>query len=256
MLISEIYELVNYISNKHQSGEALKINRFNQLIEIFNRDFFKKKIEEFEVFRKRGSPPPEQAYFNTKLLRELKRIQTVAVGGDKRINTVADLTYEFAYLIGIVGYFGGRRRTVDLITDEEYQDRWEDSILNYENVPFVTIAGNNIYFSWGGSVNPVEVTYYSFPADPLCDYYIDVNGVMQFLSAGESHVWATGEIDSSGTTHTLGDPNYNSQTVELVYNEDKHFEFLLNLLSICGIKLEKQLVTQYAEMAKAEERAQ
>lgn len=255
MLISEIFELVNYISNKHQSGEALKINRFNQIIEILNRDFFKRKVEEFEVFRKRGSPPPEQAYFNTKLLRELKRIQTITVGGDKRIDLTADLAHEFAYFVGMVGMFGTRRRRIPLVTDEEYADRWENSILSYDQAPYCTIAGGNVYISWHAAVNPVEFTYYSFPADPFCDYYIDTNGMMQFLDAGESHVWATGEIDSYGVEHNLGDPNYASRTVELVYNEDKHLEFVWEILSVCGVKLEKPELAQYSEVKLAQEKA-
>ena len=256
MLLYEFYELVNYIGNKHQSGEALRINRFNQLIQVLNKDFFKKKVEEHESYRRRGDPPPQEAYFNTKLLREFLRVEVVTVGADKYINVDTDLVHDFAYLRGIIGVVGGRQRVIDLVSDEEYHDRWEDSILSDDNLPYATIAGNRVYISWHANVNPVEISYYSFPVTPYCDYYIDVNGVMQFLAAAEVHVWANGEIESDGDLHNVGDPNYTSLTVELAYNEDLHMEFLWNLLSVSGIKLEQPQIAQYSEMMKAEEKAQ
>jgi len=254
MLLYEIYDLVNFISNKHQSGEALQINRFNQLIDILNKDFFKKKIEEMEVYRRRGDPPPHEAYFNTKLMREFLRVEVVAVGADKEINVDTDLNHEFAYLRGIIGNIGGRQRNIELVSDEEYHDRWEDSILSDTNLPYCTIAGNKIYISWHANINPVEISYYSFPVTPFCDYYLDTNGVMRFLTVGETYDWIPGEIDSYGVVHMAG--HYHSRTVELTYNEDVHMEFLWNILSVCGIKLEQQAVAQYAEMQEAKEKAQ
>jgi len=258
MLISELFELVNYISNKHQSGEALRINRFNQLVDVLNKDFFKRKVEELEVYRRRGNPPPQQAYYNSKLLREFVRIEVVAVGADKEIDLTvgADLDYDFAYLIGMIGVVGGRQRNIELVTDEEYGDRWEDSIVNDDTIPYATIADNRVHISWHANINPVEFTYYRFPVTPVCDYYLDVNGVMQFLTAAQVHVWATGEIQSNGVVRTIGDPNYTSLTVELEYNEDLHMEFLWNVLSVCGIKIEQPQIAQYSEMMKAEEKQQ
>ena len=255
MLLSEIFELTNYLSNKHQSGEALRINRFNQLIGGLNKDFFKKKIEELEVYRRSGDPPPHEAYFTSKMLREFKHVEVVPVGVDKRINITTDLHYPFAYLRGIIGNIGGRRRNVELVSDEEYDDRWEDSILGDTAHPYATIAGNFVYISWHANINPVEFTYYAFPVTPYLDYYINVNGVMVFLTAGETHNWAAGEIDSTGTVHGAAG-HWHSLTVELAYNADLHMEFLWNLLSICGVKLEQQQVAQYAEIMKAEEKAQ
>lgn len=257
MTVSEIYELINYVSNKNKSGNAYNIDEYNKMLESVNRPFFKKKIEEFEYYRKRGESPPNQALLNTKLVRELKRIEQVTVGANDRVNLSVggDLTHTFAYFISCVGYWGARRRKIDLVSDEEYQIRFEDTVIGYEDEPVCTIAESRLYFSWNRPSYPVEIAYYSFPANPFCDYYIDTNGVMQYLAAGATHAWATGEIDSSGTTHTLGDPNWTSLTVELVYNEDIHFDFMMELASMAGVKLEKPLVTQYAEGMKQESRA-
>jgi len=257
MLISELFELVNYISNKHQSGEALRINRFNQLVDVLNKDFFKRKVEELEVYRRRGNPPPQQAYYNSKLLREFVRIEVVAVGADKEIDLTvgADLDYEFAYLIGMIGVVGGRQRNIELVTDEEYGDRWEDSIVNDDTLPYATIADNRVHISWHANINPVELSYYRFPVTPLLDYYLDVNGVMTFLAAGKIHNWVAGEIDSTGVVHA-GAGHWDSLTVELEYNEDLHMEILWNVLSVCGIKIEQPQIAQYSEMMKQEEKSQ
>jgi len=252
MNVSEIYTLVNYIANKNQSGESFRINRYNQILEILDPDFFKRKIEEFELYRRGSETPPNEAMFSSKLLRDLKRIEVVTVPGNNRIN-ITTLT-RFAYAIGMLAYKGGRYPKVEFVSDEEYDDRREDTVLDpYDDNPIATMAGNFIYLTWQGfATRDVEVTYYSYPQTPYCDYYLDVNGVMQFLDAGESHVWATREIDSLGVTHTLGDPNWASRTVELAYEIDLHWEFMMNILSAAGVKLEKPQVTQYAEAMKAE----
>ena len=49
MTVAEIYELVNYIANKNKAGNAYNIDRYNQTIEGLDPDFFKRKIEEFEL---------------------------------------------------------------------------------------------------------------------------------------------------------------------------------------------------------------
>ena len=251
MTVAEIYELVNYIANKNKAGNAYNIDRYNQTIEGLDPDFFKRKIEEFELYRRRSDPPPNQAMFSSKLLRTLKTIETITVGGNNRIN-VTTLT-RFAYAIGMLGFRGGRYWDIEFVSDEEYDNRRSDTVIGTADTPIATMAGNFIYINWTAAASgPVELTYYSYPATPFCDYYLDVNGVMTFLAAGESHVWATGEIDSDGTTHTIGDPNWASLTVELSYEIDMHWEFMMSLLGAAGIKLEQPMVTQYAEAMKAE----
>ena len=252
MNVSEIYTLVNYIANKDKSGLAFKINRYNQILEILDPDFFKRKIEEFELYRRGSETPPNEAMFSSKLLRDLKRIETVTVPANNRIN-INTLT-RFAYAIGMIGYKGGRYLKIEFVSDEEYDDRREDSILDpYDDNPIATMAQNFIYITWAGfATRDVELAYYSYPETPFCDYYLDVNGVMQFLNAGATHVWVTGEKDSSGVAHTIGDANWTSLTVELTYEIDLHWEFMMNILTAAGIKLEKPIVTQYAEAMKAE----
>ena len=97
------------------------------------------------------------------------------------------------------------------------------------------------------SITEVSLTYFRYPLKPFCDYYIDTNSVVQFLDASETHTWATGEIDSSGVSHTLGDADWSSLTQELEFNEDLHEEYMLTVLSIAGIKLDKMQLVQYAE---------
>ena len=67
-------------------------------------------------------------------------------------------------------------------------------------------------------------------------------------------MWATGEIDSAGVTHTFGDANWASLTSELEFNEDMHNDFSNEILSRVGVRLEKQSVTQMAEAWKQEQK--
>jgi len=118
----------------------------------------------------------------------------------------------------------------------------------------VMLVRNNNIDVFPASVANINISYYRYPNTPILDYYIDVNGVKQFLAVGAVHVWATGEIDSAGTTHTLGDANWTSLTVELEFNEDTHSDFMNDILSRAGVRLKEQAVVQMAEQWKAEQK--
>lgn len=244
MDINEIYTLSNYISNKHKSGNAFTINQFNLLVEILNRDFFKKKVEESGYFENRQNMSYNDALRGSKNLHKFIMNEDVAVAGS--------LTYTFAYPLG--ASVVSTSKPVDFVSEAEYQDRVGDSVmLPSADAPVAMERGGDIVIK-PDSVTNINISYYRFPNDPKLDYYIDTNSVIQFLTAGATHTWATGETDSAGTVHTIGDADWSSLTVELEFNEDMHQDFLSEILSRVGIRLKEPQITQYAEAMKQEQK--
>jgi len=244
MNLSEIYETSNYISNKHKSGNAFTPNQFNSLIELLNRPFFKKKVEESGYFENRQSMSYNDALRGSKNLHKFIINETIAIAGGT--------TYTFAYPLG--GSDADTDVPMDVITEAEYHDRIGDSVMApAADCPVIMERGDNLEIKPDSIVN-VNLSYYRYPNDPFLDYYVDVNGLRQWLGAGASHTWVTSEIDSSGTTHTTGDADWSSLTVELEYGEDMHMDFLNEILSRVGIRLKEPTITQYAEAMKVEQK--
>ena len=97
MNIQYIYQLSNFISNKHKSGNAFKINDFNLLIEILNRDFFKKKVEESGYFENRQNMSYNDALRGQGTTTERHNyefIDTSVEPGKEYTYLLADISYQ------------------------------------------------------------------------------------------------------------------------------------------------------------------
>jgi len=94
--------------------------------------------------------------------------------------------------------------------------------------------------------------YIKYPATPIYDYYRDVNGNYVYLEEGATHVWATGEKDSTGGTHTAGDDDWSSLTIELEWKDQDRLKIASRILRIMGVKLSEAEVFQYAQQLKTE----
>jgi hypothetical protein len=245
MDLNKIYTLANYVSNKHKSGNAFTVNQFNALIEIITPDYFKKKAEESGYFNKSNLSVEIKELYSSKFLREFIINETVSTSGA--------FTYSYAFWVG--GHDSDNDVLVELITEDEYHDRIGDSVMAPAADAICAVERATEVDVYPDSINNINVSYLRYPAIPFLDYYIDVNGVIQFLAAGATHTWTTGEIDSSGTSHTTGQADWSSLTVELEFIEDMHMDFLNEVLSRVGIRLKEPMITQAAEQWKQEQKA-
>jgi len=244
MELNEIYQLVNYISNKHKNGNAFTPNQFNLLIGILSPDFFKKKVEESGYFNKDGLSKPLSELYSSKFLRSLMINETVSTSGS--------LTYSYAFILG--AHDSDNNVEIDFVTEFEYHDRLADSVMVPSASVICAVERASEIVVYPDTISNINISYMRYPDTPFLDYYIDVSGYRQFLAASEIHTWATGEIDSSGTTRTLGESDWNSFTTELEFEIDMHGDFMNEILSRVGIKLNEPQVTQAAEQWKAEQK--
>lgn len=245
MDLNEIYELSNYVSNKHKNGNAFTNNQFNALIEIITPDFFKKKAEESGYFNRSKLSAEIKELYSSKFLREFIINETIA--------TVGAFTYAYAYWVG--AHDSDNDVIVDLVSEDEYHDRISDSVMTPSADCICAVERSTEVVVYPDSITNINVSYLRYPNVPFLDYYINDTGYLQFLAAGATHVWATGETDSAGTVHTLGDANWASLTVELEFIEDMHLDFLNEVLSRVGVRLENPMLIQAAEGWKREQKA-
>jgi hypothetical protein len=100
--------------------------------------------------------------------------------------------------------------------------------------------------------NTTILYYLKYPNTPIYDWYQDVNGNYVYLAESATHVWVTGEIDSSGTTHTTGDANWNSLTIESDWKDQDKLEISNRILRTLGISIDQKDVAMYAQQLKNE----
>jgi hypothetical protein len=171
---------------------------------------------------------------------------------NETVSTSGSLSYNYAYWLG--AHDSDNDVEVDLVTEEEYHDRLADSVLVPSASVICAVERGTAIDVYPASINNINISYIRYPATPFLDYYINATGYIQYLAAGATHTWATGEVDSAGTTHTGGDADWTSLTTELEFPVDMHDDFLNEILSRVGIKLKEMQITQAAEQWKAEQR--
>ena len=109
--------------------------------------------------------------------------------------------------------------------------------------PIATFVGSKIKM-YPSTITSADLTYYANPTEPIFDYYIDVNGNIQYLDAGETYTLQAGEIGSGG--ETTGDVE--SASVELTWRDTEKIDILWMILKDAGINVLRSDITQYASV--------
>lgn len=249
MTVAEIYNLTNTLLRKEIKGNTFSPNEFNLILEDVDDRFFRDKSEEY--FSKNQNASVDDIY-STRLLRPLISTDT-SLNSPITMTSAGDLTSNLAYWVN--AYDATANKQINLVKEETLNSRLM-SLLDdpLEYYPVAVIRGDDAYI-YPSNLSNITLVYIRYPLTPKYDYYIDVNGNYVPLASGATHVWATGEIDSSGTTHTIGDPNYNSTTQELEYDRDIHPEFATRVLERAGVRMTNDMLAQYGLVKKQEEKA-
>jgi len=117
---------------------------------------------------------------------------------------------------------------------------------------------NKLYLEPYDDSLDLNISYLRCPTDVILDYYIDANGVYQYLGASSGHNWLDGEYDSDGDEHNSGSVSvsgsydYTSQTTESEWNEDDQLKILEYVLRDVGISVDQMGIYQYADAQKNE----
>lgn len=252
MTLQEGLTYINFTSNKDQFGRTMTEDEYNILLSTHYLDFFKRQIEQYAD---KVTGQIQETELSIKLMREFRAIETsiAPTVGVIDLSSGGDLSESYAYFADLTGSVNGVIKEIELLTDDEKRNRQMNLLSSSpEYYPFCVIDGDNLQI-YPTNITPVDMTYYRFPAKPIYDWYTDVNGNIQALAEGATHVWDTGEIDSDGVEHTIGDPDWSSKTIELEFNGDIHEDFFNELLRNFATRIQNERVVGYTNIKEQQE---
>jgi hypothetical protein len=287
MTNEQILDLINFISNKEQSGKTLKPEQFNVILPAACLEFFKTQRKEYERTQE-----------VTNALKHLKISDynlSVTVG-----TGIATGPTNYAYG-GQLWYNDAvpRRRKIDIVTDSQFNLR-QDSVLRQATTkkPIAKFVGTDLYFEPKTIGSNVKFSYIKKHTTPVLDYYIDTNdlavyfsdpsdianwsagsygsGVTVYKSSGDTYYFksntSTSEVPSLSATdwdidedysHTLAGTEegsagqtatttVNSLTIEMDWRDEDKLIIADIVLKKIGVNLKKPELVQYSELQKQE----
>lgn len=220
MNINEVFELVNYVANKSQSGNTFTPEQFNIVAKVAQLDFISKRLGNLKALDQMRVPP-----FGYKSNRK--------VDEDLRPLVVGPLTIPIAVNTGLFMY--------------PYGYMWPDAIHKNDFLPIWEVDSDEYPSVKHNTVIP-----------PSSDYPVVVHrGAYGFIdpytigSFGMSYVKSPPE-PRWGHTMNGNTPVWNPTTsVDFAVNPytNAHFEICCGILSMVGINLQMpDLLTAWAEM--------
>jgi len=207
---NDIYNLINFTIRKDKKGQPLTLENFSLLLNTKSDEYYELLYNEYEK--------TQEITDSIRRFKEEKSGAQLSFTG-----TTIDLPSDYAHRGYLYHKKGGTDiRDVELVDDDIFMMR-QTSVIEIPSVDYPIGRFITSYIEYLPSTldqNNFTFSYLRNPTVPFYDYYIDANGVVQYLIVGATHTWVTGETDSSGVVHTTGDADWNSLTVELDYEED------------------------------------
>lgn len=246
MTTEEIKDYINFVLDITNNGNRLSPPEYNNLLELYYLPYFRIKIKEYTEMEDADNPNKSQLFYDI-LTGMLSSPTNVTIAGGDGTLPATFGAWKEAY-----GDYSSIRKKVDLITETEYLDRMQNVLgLPFDDIPACIIRGTTITVI-PNNITPLTLIYYTKPAQPVYDYYINASGKEVYMAEGATGVSVpAGGKSSSGTS---GPTTVDSNTVELDFPTDLHEDFVKYLLSIMGIKTGDMNLAQYAEALKQEDR--
>lgn len=232
MNLKDILELTNFIAGRKAPGvRGLTLQNFNRLIKTANLANLKRKIGLPEEYQP-GYPASRQSYNLTQINTEDLRPFKVMMDGNefpplRFTNGLATLPSDYFYISSLaIGYGVGsnkRWKKATIVTDDTW-DKMTGSYVNYPNqeYPIARFTATKLQIS--PSATTGKLVYLRKPLDPVYATKI-VGDVMGYDEAN---------------------------SVQLEWNDINQMDIMVILLSYMGVAIERQDVTQFAEMKKTQ----
>lgn len=231
--LGDIWEEVNGMLRKEISGNTVTPMQFNQYLRSSGYEFFDREYNNYE----------NSDQITASLRRFYVDLALTFTTGTST-NFPSNLYYPVLLMYGNV--------EVDIVTESEWGDLIGDALLAPDATHPIAKYTSTQMLVRPTSIASADFKYFKRPAEPVFDYYYDINDNLVYLPVGAVHVWTTGEVDSSGNVKTTGDPNYTSQSVELDFEENDKVRIKNMVLQKLGIQLMNQGAVQYATGKDAE----
>ena len=226
MTLGEIYNLIEFITNKDFDGNIVTPERFNQLIKVVSIDLFRQKYGIPEEYQPGRPVPNEYADITLKNTDDLKAFKE-RLAARAVTNGVMEYPSDYAHRDTVVYNYSKTinqvattlPRPVEILRESEFAAREG----NYTKMP-TTANPIGVMRSDGIHIRPVTITecdlnYYRFPVDPEFAY-------TQF---------------DGGITYDA------ANSTEFEFPIDEHFTLVKMMLSLVGVNLREEQIVSYAE---------
>lgn len=235
MNLQEVFDFINFIINKEQSGKFISPEEFTLLLRNNSIKFFKKYYdvpEEYQV----GQPLSRiQWEITIAAKKRLQRFMITASAANGNALTVdsdgfADLPDDIFYY----DYFNTDLGVGRIVKGYEFDSISQNPItFPTDKRPIATIRNTKIQFLPTNLTN-LQFHYLRYPNEPNYDYYIDQNDNVIYLAPGETS-------PPTGTP-----PNKPSESVELDWDTESVWDIIQYILEDVGIGVDRGDVIQYA----------
>lgn len=219
MNINEVYELVNFIANKEVTGNPFKPSQFNLIAKVAQMDFINRRLGNIKTMQD-GVPP--FGYRSTRKididLRPLiyREIIPIDINGN--------FQYPDRFLWPDAAYKTDYKAITELDEDEYPRQKTSSFDAPDENYPAI------IYRNPYGFIDP---------------YHIN-NFVMSYVKSPPDPIWGYQAVNDV----PVYDPSISQDFVVNPYT-NAHFEIVLIMLGMVGIRMDMDKVLAYSSAKEA-----
>ena|ERR1017187_10364035 len=227
MSLFEIYNLIEFITNKDFSGNVIAPDRFNQLIKVVSIEHFREKYGLPEEYQPGRPVPTEFADITIKNTDDLKAFK-MPIFGRAVANGILQYPDGYAHRDTFVYNFTKTinsiptvfPRPIEVLRESEFASRNG----NYTKKP-TTYNPICVLRSDGVHIRPITITsvdmfYYRFPVDPVFSY-TEGDGFITYNAAA---------------------------SVEMEWPPDEHIVLTRKILQYVGINLREEQIVNYSEL--------
>jgi hypothetical protein len=237
MTNEDVLKLINFISNKDQSGRTLDLLTFNILLPAESTELAKEQRVLYEKTQE-----------VTNAIKHLKVINSSltinATTGSANLPSDYNYGGQLCYT-DTSSYY----RKIEILTDAEFNLRMSSVLRTATSKePICKFVGNYLYFR-PITLGSAYFSYLKAPVTPALDYYYDANDQVVFLAVGATHTLTTGEEGSGGEAPPT---IVTSSTVEMDWRDEEKLIIRNKILQKISVNLKKAELAQYVQMQKQE----
>lgn len=257
MTLYQIYELVNYISGKFVSGNAIPPARFNILCPQSQDELVQGMLR--GILAASTSPELYSQVMNTTPLLPFKKSEAFTPDLTDGSSSLPDdyLQYIDAFA---TAYAENNTsivmpvRQIEIVSEKSFAERRGDITYMFDTFPFAKITGGKLYIIPFNYLPTLE--YFRKPAVPFLDYCQETVNMTRIIYMPVGSYIQTGNLYDSadqllytGVTKQVGGvvpALYRSQTVELEWGSEFHYKLVYPILAKAGVNLGEGEVEKYA----------
>jgi hypothetical protein len=258
MTLKTIFDLLNYIVAKNQSGNTMTIPNLNDLIPLAESEILN---DELGKLIQSELTPISGELLSISPLRVFRKDMTF-IGGTGIITVPSITPTDYVRWVSLGALYGGSWRDIEVVAEREFNQRRGNVLYHPELKPFCRIMNTNFYFI-PYDVSDITMTYIRKPVPAYYDYCQDSATLLNvYMPVGSTLVASQNatydlvsgglvlksDVTKSGVTYP-----YTSISKELEWEDRVHQDIILHILSKVGLNLDKTQLVQYTEMLKKQQ---